>query len=197
MKRVLIFSLGFVLVLSTAGFAMHHDGGMHGGGMHHGNNWWQNPAVAEMINLSAEETDQMSGQWVQHRRKMIALKGSLNAEKFELEVLDDQKEVDGPGFRDQFNKMQKARADIEAERFNYRMAVRNLLGAERFAKIKSHFPMLGEGSMKDDKGMMGMGCGMGRMQGKQGRGAKGGCPMMGTPQAESDPESSPSHSDHQ
>ena len=140
MKRVLVFSMGLVLVLSTAGLAMHHGGGKSGGGMHHKNNWWQTPAVAEMINLSAEEADQVSDQWVQHRRKMIALKGSLDAEKFELEVLDDQKEVDGPAFRDQFGKMQKSRADMEAERFNYRMAVRSLLGAERFAKIKSHFP---------------------------------------------------------
>ncbi len=196
MKRVLIFSLGLVFVLSTAGFAMHHGGGMQSGGTHNASNWWQNPAVVEMVNLSAEEAHQMRGQWVQHRRKMIALKGSLNAEKFELEVLDDQKEVDGPGFRDQYKKMQKARADLEAERFDYRLAVLNLLGAERFAKIKSYFPLLGEGPMKDDKGMMGMGCGMCRMQGKQGRGVKGGCPMMATPQGKSDPESSPSHNDH-
>jgi len=36
MKRIKIFAIGFVLVLVTSGFAMHHGGGMKGGAMQHG-----------------------------------------------------------------------------------------------------------------------------------------------------------------
>ena len=74
MKRNIIFAMGFVLFLTTSGFAMHLGDGMKGGGMHHGNKWWQKPAVVEMINLSVEEESKLNDMWVEHRRKMIRLK---------------------------------------------------------------------------------------------------------------------------
>ncbi|NOR26839.1 MAG: periplasmic heavy metal sensor [Desulforhopalus sp.] len=189
MKRNIIFAMGFVLVLATSGFAMHHGGGMKGGGMHHGSKWWQTPAVVEMINLSAEEENKVSDMWIEHRRKMIRLKGNLHVEKFEMEVLDDKMDFDATAFRLQFEKMQKASAEIDAERMNYRVEVRSLLGSERFFKIRSHFPQHGKGKMKGSKGMMGMKCGKGMMGMKGCKGMMGGkggcCNMMGASQGQS------------
>ncbi|MCP4342546.1 MAG: periplasmic heavy metal sensor [Desulfobulbaceae bacterium] len=173
MNRILIFAIGFVFVLATSGFAMHHSG-MKSGGMHHGNKWWQKPAVAAMINLSAEEESQLNDMWVQHRRKMIKMKGNLHIEKFELDVLDDKMDFDPAAFRAQFEKMQKASAETDAERMNYRVEVRSFLGSDRFFKIRSHFPMHGKGKMMGGKGMMGMKGGKGMMGGKGGC-----CKMMG------------------
>ncbi len=128
MKRVLSYTLGLVLMLATTGFAMHHGGGMKGDGMHHKDKWWQNSAVAGMINLSAEEEGKVSDLWLQHRRQMIKLKGNLQVESFEVEVLDDKADVDAAALRKQFEKVQQIRFDIDAERFNYRMAVRSIFG---------------------------------------------------------------------
>ena len=186
MNRILIFAIGFVLVLATSSFAMHH-GGMKSGGMHHGDKWWQKPAVAAMINLSAEEESQLNDMWVQHRRKMIKMKGNLHVEKFELDVLDDQFDFDPAAFRAQFEKMQKAGAETDTERMNYRVEVRSFLGSDRFFKIRSHFPMHGKGKMMGGKGMMGMKGGKGgccKMKGmKSGKGMMGGkggcCKKMG------------------
>ena len=197
MKRIIIFAMGFVLVLVTSSFAMHHGGGMKGGGMQHGSKWWQKPAVAEMINLSAEEESQVNDIWVNHRRKMIKLKGNLHVEKFEMEVLDDKMDFDAAAFQAQFAKMQKAGTEIDAERMNYRVEVRSLLGSDRFFKIRSHFPMYGKGKMMGGKGMMGMKggkggcCNMMGMKGGQGmmdmKGASQG-QGMGSSETQSDPQ---------
>ena len=208
MKRVLIFTLGFVLVLATTGFAMHHGGGMKGDGMksdgmHHGNKWWQKPSVAGMINLSADEEGKVSDLWIQHRRKMIKLKGNLHLEEFEVEVLDDKKDFDVPALRKQFEKVQQIRSDIDAERFNYRMEVRSILGSERFLKIRSHFPMYGKDKMKGGKGMQCMGGGKGMhgmgggKGGMHGRGDKSGGMKMDTQQEQNDAGSSSTQSDSQ
>lgn len=189
MKRMLIYALGFVLVSVSAGFSMHHGGGMKDHGRQHGGKWWQDPSVAEMISLSAEEQGKVSDLWVQHRRKMIKLKGNLHVETFELEVLDDNVDVDVTALRERFEKVQQARADIAAERFNHRMEIRSLLGAERFSKIRSYFPMQRKEKRKGGQGIQNMGCGKAMMgmdscsKGQMyGRSDKSGCKRMETPQ---------------
>lgn len=172
MNRIIFFAISFVLVLVTSGFAMHHGGGMKGGGMQHGQKWWQSPAVAQMINLSAEEEIQVNDMWVEHRRKMIKLKGNLHLEKFELEVLDNNRDFDAVAFKTQFEKMQKSRAEVDFERMNYRIEVRNFLGSDRFFQIRAHFPMSGKAKMAGGKSMMGMKCGQGMKCGKAMMGGK-------------------------
>jgi hypothetical protein len=95
-------------------------------------------------------------------------------------------DFDAAAFQAQFAKMQKAGTEIDAERMNYRVEVRSLLGSDRFFKIRSHFPMYGKGKMMGGKGMMGMMGGKGMMGMKGGKGmmvmmgGKGGCcSMMG------------------
>lgn len=181
MKRTFTYIIGLVFVLTNAGFAMHHGGGMKGHGKQHGDKWWQKSAIAEMISLSAEEQAKISDLWVQHQRKMIKLKGNLRLETFELEVEDDNVKADAPALQKQFENVQQARGAIDAERFNHRMALRNLLGAERFLKIRSHFPMHGKDKVKGGQGMHGcknmggMGCG----KGMQGMGCGNGTQGMG------------------
>lgn len=180
MKRTLIYTLGLVLVLTNAGVAMHHGGGMRGHGQQHEDKWWQKSAIVEMISLSAEEQAKISDLWVQHQRKMIELKNNLRLQTFELKVVDDNLKADTAALQEQFDNVQQARSAIDAERFNHRTALRNLLGAERFLTIKSHFPMHGKDKGKGGQGMHGckgmgrMGCGKGMQNMGCGKGMGGG-----------------------
>ncbi|MDM8552788.1 hypothetical protein QUF72_22095 [Desulfobacterales bacterium HSG2] len=101
--------------------------------------WWQMPKMAETLNLSSEEQGKLDKLFVQNRRQLINLKSGLEREKFELELVLDDKNFNETACMNQFKKLQDARANLTAERFRYVIEVRKLLGLDRFQKIKSTY----------------------------------------------------------
>jgi Spy/CpxP family protein refolding chaperone len=103
--------------------------------MPHGK-WWHSPRASKELNLSDEEKSKLDKQFVESRRKMIDLKGSVEREQFELENLLESESLDKAAVMEQFKRLEKARTDLAAERFNFVMYVRETLGFERFQRIK-------------------------------------------------------------
>ncbi|MBC2711377.1 MAG: hypothetical protein HGJ94_10390 [Desulfosarcina sp.] len=59
-----------------------------------GGKWWQMPAMAKRLNLSARETRQLDDTYRESRRRMIRLKADLETEQLELQSLIEDPELD-------------------------------------------------------------------------------------------------------
>ncbi len=98
--------------------------------------WWHNPRIIEKIKISAEEKQRLDKWFVESRRKRIDLKSLVEREKFELDNLIESKSLDKEVLLRQFRKLEKARTDLSAEIFDFLIRARNVLGYERFVKLK-------------------------------------------------------------
>ncbi len=97
-----------------------------------GGKWWQMPAVAKRLNLSARETRQIDDTYRESRRRMIRLKADLETEQMELQCLIEDPELNEPTAMTQYRKLDKARSELGLERFRFFLEVRKIVGHERF-----------------------------------------------------------------
>ena len=101
--------------------------------------WWHMPHLAQQLNLNGREKEQLDDLFIQTRRKMIDLKSAVEKERLELGILMDKETLDEDAVRGQFKKLGEARATLAAERFRFILAVRKILGAERFQSLRTLF----------------------------------------------------------
>jgi len=101
--------------------------------------WWRMPRVAEQLNLSDQEKQELDERYVDNRRKLIDLKSAVEKERFELENLMELETLDEAAVMNQYDRLEKARAKIAAERFRFLLEVRKVVGHERFQQLKIRF----------------------------------------------------------
>ncbi|MCF8067204.1 MAG: hypothetical protein K9L30_01330 [Desulfobacterales bacterium] len=101
--------------------------------------WWRLPTISESHKITEQEQIELDQLYIHTRRNMIDLKGDLEKEFFELELLLDSSEIDDTACMNQFRKVQKARSEIVLERFKFVVEVRKLLGMTRFQELKEGF----------------------------------------------------------
>jgi Spy/CpxP family protein refolding chaperone len=97
--------------------------------------WWQNEDIITQLNLSPEEIKQLDDAYVASRQRMLEYKGRVEAERFKLEELLSRPEIDEAAVREQNRKMESARSDLAAERFDFLLISREILGYERFQAL--------------------------------------------------------------
>ena len=127
---VLVFTSSAVVAQGMAGEPKNHDRIPLG-------KWWQNPAGVKNLNLTQEEIDTLDTAFNTRARKFMELKHAVELEQFELNGLMEGKTLDEPALMAQFNKLESARANLSRERFQYYVQIREILGPERFQKIKA------------------------------------------------------------
>ena len=127
---VLLFTSSAVVAQGMAGEPKNHDRMPLG-------KWWQNPAGVKNMNLTQEEIDTLDTAFNTRARKFMELKHAIELEQFELNGLMEGKTLDEPALMAQFNKLESARANLSRERFQYYVQIREILGPERFQKIKA------------------------------------------------------------
>ena len=127
---VLVFTSSAVVAQGMAGEPKNHDRMPLG-------KWWQNPAGVKNLNLTQEEIDTLDTAFNTRARKFMELKHAVELEQFELNGLMEGKTLDEPALMAQFNKLESARANLSRERFQYYVQIREILGPERFQKIKA------------------------------------------------------------
>jgi len=98
--------------------------------------WWKMPRVAEELSLTKEEKEKMDTLYLEHRRGMIDLRGEVARERLEIEHILDSSAFDAAVCMDRFKKLQEASNKVATERFRFLVRVRELLGLERFQKLK-------------------------------------------------------------
>ena len=101
--------------------------------------WWYNPKIQKNLNLTQKEIGELDNLFAKSRRKLIKLKSEVENEQFELDQLLSQKKVNDANVKKQFEKLEKARNKLANERLQFVIGVRNILGPERFEKLKSNY----------------------------------------------------------
>jgi len=101
--------------------------------------WWRIPRVAERLDLKDAEKKELDELFVESRRALIDLKSDLERERFELDNLVGQETLDEDAVMEQFKKLEKARANLAAERFRFLLQVRKVLDFERYQNLKMLF----------------------------------------------------------
>jgi Spy/CpxP family protein refolding chaperone len=127
LKRTLGMVGVAVMVLALAGPAMARDASKW--------RWWQNDEIVTVLNLSPEETRKLDDAYIEARRRMLEIKGRVEAERFKLEALLSRPEIDADAIRAQNREMEQARTELAAERFDFLLKSRQILGHERFQKL--------------------------------------------------------------
>jgi Spy/CpxP family protein refolding chaperone len=104
--------------------------------MPHGK-WWRSPRAVKQLDLTEEEKGKLDDKFVESRRRLIDLKSNVERERFEVDNLLDSEVLNEDAVREQFKKLEAARGALSAERFNFLLEVRQILGFERFQKVKA------------------------------------------------------------
>jgi Spy/CpxP family protein refolding chaperone len=127
LKAILAIMVVIVTVLAIAGPTMARGSSKW--------RWWQNEEIITLLKLSPQEIAQLDEAFIESRRRMLEIKGRVEAERFKLEELLSRPEIDAAAIREQNRRMESARSDLAAERFDFLLKSREVLGHERFQKL--------------------------------------------------------------
>ncbi|MCP3955076.1 MAG: periplasmic heavy metal sensor [Desulfobacterales bacterium] len=127
LKRILGSMVVIVTVLAIAGPAMARGASKW--------RWWQNDEIITQLNLSTDEIKALDGAYVESRSRLLTIKGRVEAERFKLEALLSRPEIDAAAIREQNRTMESARSELAAERLDFLLKSREVLGHERFQKL--------------------------------------------------------------
>jgi periplasmic protein CpxP/Spy len=109
-------------------------GGMGREGM---GRWWDNPQVAKDLNLAPDQKQKMDDIFQQSRLKLIDLHASLQKEEATLEPLINADSPDEAKILAQIDKVAQARAELEKSNARMLLAVRQVLTADQWTKLKA------------------------------------------------------------
>jgi Spy/CpxP family protein refolding chaperone len=98
--------------------------------------WWYNPRISKDLNLSDEEKDLLEQNFRESRRNLIDIKSRVAREQFELDNLLEDEKMNEKAVKKQFQKLESERAKLSEERFNFIVKIRNIVGKDRFQKMK-------------------------------------------------------------
>ncbi len=109
-------------------------GGMGREGM---GRWWDNPQVAKDLNLAADQKQKMDDIFQQSRLKLIDLHAALQREEAILDPLINADSPDQAKTLAQIDKVAEARAELEKSNGRMLLAIRQVLTADQWSKLKA------------------------------------------------------------
>ena len=98
--------------------------------------WWKDPDIAKELQLTPGEVKQLDKLFVKSRRQMIELKNRVEKEQFEYQNLMESKTLDEAAVNRQLQKLEQARSELNEERSRFVVAVRKILGSDRFQRLQ-------------------------------------------------------------
>ena len=105
--------------------------------------WWNNAVLTERLNLTAQQKALLDEKYIEARRRLIQMKGDLETQRFELEVLLEQDPLDEPRIMDHFRMLESLRAGLVKVGFEFILDTRRILGVERFRQLKAIHDQVG------------------------------------------------------
>ena len=152
MKKAILMATVLILTFTGAGFA--GQGGFgpdmkRGGMLMPPGPWWESEKLSESLAITGEEKEKLENLFYEHRKGMIDLRGEVQKARLELKQLMRSDTFTSEAGNAGFKRLQDARNMLAAERFNYAVAVRELLGTDRYRKLKAE---LGKFRMEAKRG---------------------------------------------
>jgi Spy/CpxP family protein refolding chaperone len=142
-----VFMAGTALAQGPGGIGMGPEGGP-GFGQHrppmeeafggHGGRgqWWNNPKVVEKLKLTDEQRKAMDGILLEHREKLIDLRGSLEKAELELEPMIQDDQPNEGKILAQIDKVAQARAELEKGNARFLLAIRGKLTPDQRKQVE-------------------------------------------------------------
>ena len=143
MKKVTVWTV--VLVVALAGVAMAKGPG--GGGWSysgkglndHRGMWWDRDQVTEDIGLTPKEIDKLDDLHRGHQHSMIDLREDAGDLRRDLAEYLESDSFSVSGAREKYKALDKIRSEMSEAMFNYRIKQREILGTDRFGKLRGGF----------------------------------------------------------
>jgi Spy/CpxP family protein refolding chaperone len=98
--------------------------------------WWADPAVAQMLGLTADQQKQIEAVFLQSRLKLIDLNATLQKEEANLEPLLDADHLDESKVLPQIDRVAQARAELEKADARMLVGFRGVLTPDQWRKLQ-------------------------------------------------------------
>src|ERR1700677_3337440 len=105
-------------------------GGDHG-------RWWNNPEIAERLELTDAQRKSMDDTMQQHRETLVDLRGSLEKAELELEPMMKQDQPNESEILAQIDKVAQARAELEKANARFLLAIRSKLTPDQWKQMQA------------------------------------------------------------
>jgi len=102
-----------------------------------GHDWWRNSEIAQAINLSDPQKQQLNQIFASHRASLIQAKGNVEIEEGKLHDLLDQDQPQQDQVLAQMTQLQTARNAMEKEFTVMSLAFRGVLSPDQWKKLQS------------------------------------------------------------
>jgi Spy/CpxP family protein refolding chaperone len=103
----------------------------------HFGRWWDNPQMAQQLNLTDQQKKQMDDIFLQHRLKLIDLNASLEKQETLLHPMIEADQPDETKILAQIDAVAQARAELEKANARMLFDIRKTLTPEQWQKLKT------------------------------------------------------------
>lgn len=101
--------------------------------------WWYNPKAVKALKLTDSEVRQIDRLYAQNRKQLIQLTSKVQQEQLELDNLLGRTNSDSAAVQKQFQRLEKARAELSNARLQFVLGVRDIIGHERFQQLQGGY----------------------------------------------------------
>lgn len=98
--------------------------------------WWNNPAIVDKLKLSDEQRKAMDGILLEHREKLIDLRGNVEKAELEMEPLIKADQPNEGKILAQIDKLAAVRAELEKANARFLLALRAKLTPEQWKQLE-------------------------------------------------------------
>jgi Spy/CpxP family protein refolding chaperone len=99
--------------------------------------WWENPKIAQAINLTDDQKKKMDDIFQQHRLSLVDLHATLEKQEIEMKPMIEADQPDEGQVLAQIDKIAQARAELEKANARMLFEIRRTLSAEQWQKLKA------------------------------------------------------------
>jgi Spy/CpxP family protein refolding chaperone len=99
--------------------------------------WWNNPEMVEKLKLTEAQRKAMDGILLEHREKLVDLRGNVEKAELELEPLMGEEQPNEGKILAQIDKVAQARAELEKANARFLLAIRGKLTPEQWKQLQA------------------------------------------------------------
>ncbi len=140
MKKVTVWTVVLFVALSGVAMAKGPGGGgwgYSGKGLNdHRGMWWDRDQVTKDIGLTPKEIDKLDKLHRDHQHRMIDLREDAKDLRRDLAEYLNVDTFSVSGAREKYKAVDKIRSEMGEAMFNFRIMQREILGTERFGKLR-------------------------------------------------------------
>jgi periplasmic protein CpxP/Spy len=99
--------------------------------------WWNNPKLVERLKLTEAQRKAFDGILLEHREKLIDLRGNVEKAELEMEPLMSADQANEVKILAQIDKVAQARAELEKANARFLLAIRAKLTPEQWKQLQA------------------------------------------------------------